>query len=345
MRKVHGAQKKTPRIRRLCCKRAQPAYGSSRIAVFSGNDIWLDNPRARIRMARLTRRKSGSGKRNLRLDDITASTVNAAIDIYLRLAYGDAVAREEHAKRFDPETPIEDVLSTFDREDGKLKAYALRLGSQEYPHMKLVLREAFFPDEYAFVVDRHDGFAFPRNEPGYEEWLRLKEQNYRLKKEIQKAWFEAELPTMRTIKEQKLSESDLIRAVRGHLVLMVDNDPDAGAILETILRSGGYECHWVQTVAEANEALQDKRSGGRSVLALVDLLLPDGDGFDVVKAIRATPAVQDIPVILTSALQDEDVDLDCADAYLRKPYSGKQLLKAVRLMLRARYEGGENLIQ
>jgi len=277
----------------------------------------------------------------LKLDKITASLVNAAIRIYLRHAYDDAGLRDAHAVQFADGLAISDILSQFSRESSTLQSYSLRLGCEWYPHMKLTLSEAYYPGEFVFVVDRHDGFDFSMSGPGYEEWLGTRSRNHHVKLAIEEDWYKEAVPTMRSLRETKLSESDIVRAFSGDRVLIVDNDADTCAILEMILGEAGIAAVWVPGVADAAQVLQDKEQ--HFGLALVDMLLTDGTGLDVVNLIRNRASTQEVPIILVSAMPEKEVKANDADGYLQKPYSAEQLSQAVKAMLRRRYEGGDLL--
>ncbi|MCX7935888.1 MAG: response regulator, partial [Planctomycetota bacterium] len=264
----------------------------------------------------------------MRLTEIGISMINTAIAIYLQHAYEDEVLRRNHELRFDERWPIERALAEFEKEDKPLASYVLRLGSQHYPHMKMALWEAYFHGEYVFAVDRHDGFDFHASAEDLKAWFAIKAKNYLLKKKIEDAWYEAGLPTLRRLKEERLSRTDVLRAFSGHRILIVDNDPDAAAIVEMILRAEGYVCVRAAGFQEALRCLQapDASTFG---LALVDMLLTDGTGRDVVAAIRQRPSTQDIPVILVSAMNEDAAETMCIDACLRKPYAAQDLVQIV----------------
>lgn len=270
------------------------------------------------------------------LDKITATLVNTAVEIYLQLAYGDAVSRNKHVVRFSDDMPVAQVLAAFVSEDTSLKAWSLRLGSQDYPHMKLMLREAYIPGEFAFCVDRHDCFSFNREEAGCQKWIDLQARNYRLKKSIEDAWYETGVPTLRLLRERLLSAAETRRIRSGAKVLLVDNDCDAVAIMEMILARGGYECCRAGSVAEARELTE--REGETFLAALVDLLLPDGMGSDIVAFLRAETRTQNIPVIIMSGMPESEADCRAADAYLRKPFSAQEVLDALTGVIERYFE-------
>jgi len=281
----------------------------------------------------------------VKLERITAALVNRVIGIYLEHAFGDPILREAHARYFDETLPIEDVVEQFDREEAHLASYTLRLGCQHYPHMKLALWEAYFENEFVFAVDRHDGFSFVEAVPDYQTWLGLKSKNHRIKREIEDAWYREGIPTLRQLKEERLSQSDLMREFSGQHILVVDNDADSTAIVRMILDNAGYKTVWAEGVASVERLLQDASLFPRCGLALVDVVLNDGTGLSVVKLLRANDATQDIPVVLISALQSADVQASDIDAYLRKPYSAEELLDTVHATLHTRYDGHETLVE
>jgi CheY-like chemotaxis protein len=269
--------------------------------------------------------------------------VNKAIEIYLEHAYEDEVLRAAHGVRFDEAMPIGEVLDNFEREESKLPAFSYRLGSQHYPHMKLAIWEAYYEGEFIFAVDRHDGFDFDKTGPDYDSWLGIKSHNHQAKVAIEDAWYQEKIPTLRRLKEERMSQSDIMRAFSGHTVMLVDNDGDAGAIMEMILSNAGYGCRWMGSVAQSLELI--KTGDIRCGLAVIDLMLSDGSGLDVVKALRASAATQDIPILLTSAMNGSDVMMADIDGYLRKPFSAKALLDTVAQTIKRCYDGHDRLLE
>lgn len=280
----------------------------------------------------------------MRIEDITPDLVNLAIEIYLQHAYETEALRAAHRVHFDPEMAMDALLEEFEREDANLRAYALRLGCQHYPHMKMALWEAYYRGEFVFGVDRHDGFDFEKTGADLEAWINIQGRNHETKLRIESAWYENGVPTLRRLKEKRLSMSDIMREFSGHSVLVVDNDHDAGAILEMILSSAGYGCIWVEGVRQAREVLADPEQRGRCGMALVDVMLSDGSGTEVVRTLRATPETRNIPVVLTSAMNGSDVYTANADAYLRKPYAAAKLLETVNAVLRRQYDDHDHLL-
>jgi DNA-binding response OmpR family regulator len=81
-------------------------------------------------------------------------------------------------------------------------------------------------------------------------------------------------------------------------VLVVDDEPDVLELLDFKLSRQGFE---VLRAASGLEALRRARCDGPEVIVL-DLMLPDLDGFSVCEILRAQPSTRDVPVIVFSAL-------------------------------------------
>ena len=113
-------------------------------------------------------------------------------------------------------------------------------------------------------------------------------------------------------------------------VMVVDDDPDALAMIERILTDEGFELIKVSNATEvglkAAQVLPD--------LILLDFLMSDINGFEVTKALRANEATQSIPIMAVTCLtKEKDIErifLCGADEYLAKPFKIDDLLKKVR---------------
>lgn len=114
-------------------------------------------------------------------------------------------------------------------------------------------------------------------------------------------------------------------------VLLIDDDTRLTAMLADYLGSNGLTVEARATAAEGFAAL------GRTAydVLVLDLMLPDAEGFDVCRRIRAT---SDIPILMLTARGDETdriVGLEIgADDYLAKPFSTRELLARLRALLR-----------
>ena len=119
-------------------------------------------------------------------------------------------------------------------------------------------------------------------------------------------------------------------------ILVVDDEPNIIELAKLYLEREGYQ---VEGAASGHDALSRQTSFNPDLIVL-DLMLPDIDGFEVCRQIRAK---SDVPILMLTA-RKEDVDkivgLEMgADDYLTKPYNPRELVARVRAVLR-RYHAG-----
>jgi DNA-binding response OmpR family regulator len=114
-------------------------------------------------------------------------------------------------------------------------------------------------------------------------------------------------------------------------ILLVEDDQSIGTLVRTYLERDGYRVVWVRSGADALASL------GRHQVRLVvlDIGLPDGDGFDVCRSMRSSSTV---PIVMLTA-RDEEVDRVAglevgADDYVTKPFSPRELMARVKAVLR-----------
>jgi DNA-binding response OmpR family regulator len=117
-------------------------------------------------------------------------------------------------------------------------------------------------------------------------------------------------------------------------ILVVDDDPEIRKLLARYLESQGFRAVLAASRAEMNERLATHRID----LIVLDVMLPDGSGLDICRALRAERNT--IAIILLTALK-EDVDriigLEIgADDYLGKPFNPRELVARIRAVLRRR---------
>ncbi|MBP5858483.1 response regulator [Marivibrio halodurans] len=122
----------------------------------------------------------------------------------------------------------------------------------------------------------------------------------------------------------------------GASILIAEDEPFIVESLNFLLTRAG---HRVDAVDTGSRALQAMR-GHRPDLLLLDIMLPETNGFDVLRRLRGEPELADMPVmILTAKGQEADrnrmIELG-ADDFVTKPFSNKDLLSRVEMLL----EGG-----
>ncbi len=129
------------------------------------------------------------------------------------------------------------------------------------------------------------------------------------------------------------------------LIYIVEDDPSIQEIERMALKNSNY---MVQVFARAS-LLYEKLEEVLPDLILLDIMLPDEDGYSIVRRLRSDPKTRKIPVIMITA-KTEEMDMirgldDGADDFIRKPFSVMELLSRVRALLRrSREEIPENLV-
>lgn len=118
-------------------------------------------------------------------------------------------------------------------------------------------------------------------------------------------------------------------------VLVVDDDPYILMSVEFLMKKNGYEVMVARNGSEAMGFLET----GRPDLVLLDIMMPDVDGYSICRHIKSTPALEDIIVVFVSAKTAEaDIqqgyDLGAA-LYVSKPFSTRDLMKKINGLLQA----------
>jgi two-component system KDP operon response regulator KdpE len=126
-------------------------------------------------------------------------------------------------------------------------------------------------------------------------------------------------------------------------VLVCDDEPHIVRALKILLREAGFDALPAETAAGALQVATLHRPDA----AILDLLLPDGDGAEVCRSIREW---SDMPIIVLSAVGEEDHKVRAleagADDYVTKPFSPRELVARLQAALRrAAPEPGEPVIR
>ncbi len=113
----------------------------------------------------------------------------------------------------------------------------------------------------------------------------------------------------------------------GPLVLLVDDDPQIHDLIGTMLAREGYR---VDHANGGKEALEKARAEHPTVI-LLDVMMPQVDGWAVLGTLKADPALQDIPVVIVSLLDERPLGLTLGAAeFLNKPVDRSRLIDTVR---------------
>ncbi len=127
----------------------------------------------------------------------------------------------------------------------------------------------------------------------------------------------------------------------GAKVLLVDDEDQLRRVMKDLLERDGYE---VTEAADGVEALDQVDRHAPDIIVL-DLNLPGLDGYGVLSHLRSRPATQDIPVVVLTALGDEDSEVRVfelgADDFLSKPFRARALSARLQAVL-GRVRGRRN---
>jgi DNA-binding response OmpR family regulator len=117
------------------------------------------------------------------------------------------------------------------------------------------------------------------------------------------------------------------------LILVADDDEDLLALVTFRLERSGYRVHQARDGEEALQAAVERAPA----LAVLDVMMPKLDGYEVTRRLRSEDATRGLPVILlTARAQEADVARGFeagADDYMRKPFSPQELRSRVQAIL------------
>lgn len=123
-------------------------------------------------------------------------------------------------------------------------------------------------------------------------------------------------------------------------ILVVDDDPDLVRLVRAYLERAGFQVLAAHDGATALHILRRDRPA----LVVLDLMLPDQDGWDITRLVRADPLLTKIPIImLTARIDDTDkiIGLELgADDYITKPFNPREVVARVRSVLRRTQDNG-----
>lgn len=118
-----------------------------------------------------------------------------------------------------------------------------------------------------------------------------------------------------------------------HVVLVADDDEDVLLLIRMVLERDGHEVIVTRDGAEAVAAGLERRPD----LAVLDVAMPELDGLEVLRRLRADANMTNMPVVLLSArVQEDDVKRGYdsgANAYVQKPFSPRELSEQVSELL------------
>ena len=118
------------------------------------------------------------------------------------------------------------------------------------------------------------------------------------------------------------------------LIYIVEDDSNIREIETIALKNTGYEVCAFENAKEFYRKVEERVPD----LVLLDVMLPDESGYDIVKKLRKTPTTKKLPVIMVTA-KTQEIDMikgldDGADDYVAKPFSVMELISRVKALLR-----------
>lgn len=121
-------------------------------------------------------------------------------------------------------------------------------------------------------------------------------------------------------------------------ILIVDDDATMANLLSTVLEFEGFQPLKALSGAEALRMVQEEGPD----LVLLDIMMPEMDGFEVLGQLRKDPGTEKLPVVmLTARTEDRDIFEGWnrgADEYVTKPFDPQRLVEIIREVLERSYE-------
>ena len=109
-------------------------------------------------------------------------------------------------------------------------------------------------------------------------------------------------------------------------ILFIEDEPDMVAVMEPRLERAGFKMISAPGGVQGLRAAIDEKPD----LILLDILMPQMDGYETCERLKKDPQTKDIPVIIVTAVESKGLADNCkfigADDYIRKPYQFEELL-------------------
>lgn len=272
----------------------------------------------------------------MKLAEVSVVMLRRAIEVYLEVAYRNTEppynVRAKAA--LDESGALADTLALdhFEKSpsagNGKVTHYLLRLGNDHYPHMKLGLAAcAGDDDDFVFIVDTHDRhFHIDPDLPGSGEFRKLQLLNDEIKQRIERLWEDEGLPTQRRVLEDYNETCTLLHEDK--TVLVVEDEALIAELERHILECDGYNVVVCLSGKDAIEAAERNHID----LCLLDIMMPDADGFDVARILKER-RLKHFPILFVTAMPESRVMPGLADGIITKPFEPHFLLEQVRMYI------------
>jgi DNA-binding response OmpR family regulator len=116
-------------------------------------------------------------------------------------------------------------------------------------------------------------------------------------------------------------------------ILLIEDEPDLARNISILLRGHGFASRIAGTLEAGVSALAARRPS----LVILDVMLPDGSGLEILRRIRHDPELSSLPVIVLSSLaRKREIEAGFAvgaNAYIPKPYDPESLMQAIQMLI------------
>ena len=278
----------------------------------------------------------------MKLERLTPAHVKQAVAIYMDHAWPGGVkgASSIALERLQQQGTLRGMRAVFEAsaigKGPRTHRYCMRLGNERYPWMKFVLQEYLLDGEFFFSVDTHDDLRIDPATPDYESWCELQRYNRGLKKQIEETWAAAQLPTHGDLRalcegiERLGADGDVSTAHRGKRLLVVDDDEDVACGEAAVLRAIGFQ---VETAYDGRQVLERMSMDPLPDLVVLDFSMPEFDGDEVMRRLRADSRTAEVPLLLATASEIDLETVQRASGLLRKPYPRSVLFAMIERLL------------
>ena len=138
-------------------------------------------------------------------------------------------------------------------------------------------------------------------------------------------------------------------AIRDKRILVVDDEKALAIMVGSVLGNAGFRfVHSCASPVEALELLRQNQTERQFDLFVLDVMMPEMDGYELLSSIRAHPLYENTPAIFLTA-KDEPIDrisglMIGADDYIGKPFVPQELVLRIAALLRRSYPESQNIV-
>jgi DNA-binding response OmpR family regulator len=130
-------------------------------------------------------------------------------------------------------------------------------------------------------------------------------------------------------KDVAMDKEDMVVDQKGKSILIIEDESEYVAIIEALLRRQGYNVISAYDTAIGMKSIKKESPD----LVILDLGLPGGGGFSILENIRQIEDTKDMPVIILTGMEDEDLEEQARQlgvkAYFKKPFNSPELIRTV----------------